>query len=126
MIFYNYDYKETNIFESNIIISPSPPGKKIKKLNALSAGEKALTAISILFAIYQKKPSPFCVLDEVDAPLDDVNTNIFTDVLKLYSKKTQFIIVTHNKLTMNSSDLLYGVTQEDKCISKILSVNLND
>ncbi len=117
---------QDNPLESNIIIAPSPPGKKVKKLNVLSAGEKALTAISILFAIYQKKPSPFCVLDEVDAPLDDFNTKNFTDVLKLYSKKTQFIIVTHNKLTMNSSDLLYGVTQEDKGISKILSVNLND
>ena len=115
-----------NPLESNIIISPSPPGKKVKKLNVLSAGEKALTAISILFAIYQKKPSPFCVLDEVDAPLDDFNTKNFTDVLKLYSTKTQFIIITHNKLTMNSSNLLYGVTQEDKGISKILSVNLND
>ena len=117
---------QDNPLESNIIIAPSPPGKKVKKLNVLSAGEKALTAIWILFAIYQKKPSAFCVLDEVDAPLDDFNTKNFTDVLKLYSKKTQFIIVTHNKLTMNSSDLLYGVTQEDKGISKILSVNLND
>ena len=115
-----------NPIESNIIISPSPPGKKVKKLNVLSAGEKALTAISILFAIYQKKPSPFCVLDEVDAPLDDSNTKNFTDVLKLYSNKTQFIIITHNKLTMKSSSILYGVTQEDKGISKILSVKLND
>ena len=115
-----------NPIESNIIISPSPPGKKVKKLNVLSAGEKALTAISILFAIYQKKPSPFCVLDEVDAPLDDSNTKNFTDVLKLYSNKTQFIIITHNKLTMKSSNILYGVTQEDKGISKILSVKLND
>ena len=115
-----------NPLESNIQIIARPPGKKVKKLNALSAGEKALTAISILFAIYLKKPSPFCVLDEVDAPLDDNNIYKFTNVLKDFSKKTQFIIITHNKLTMNNSNLLYGVTQEQEGISKVVSVKLNN
>ncbi|MDC0145686.1 chromosome segregation protein SMC, partial [bacterium] len=115
-----------NPLESNIEIVAKPPGKKVKKLNSLSAGEKALTAISILFAIYLKKPSPFCVLDEVDAPLDDNNVYKFTNVLKKFSKKTQFIIITHNKLTMNQCDLLHGVTQEQEGISKIVSVKLNN
>ena len=115
-----------NPLESNIEIIAKPPGKKVKKLNSLSAGEKALTAISILFAIYLKKPSPFCVLDEVDAPLDDNNVYKFTNVLKEFSKKTQFIIITHNKLTMNQCDLLHGVTQEQEGISKIVSVKLNN
>ena len=114
-----------NPLESNIEIIAKPPGKKIKKLNMLSAGEKALTAISILFAIYLKKPSPFCILDEVDAPLDDNNIDKFTSVLKEFSKKTQFIIITHNKLTMNQSNLLYGVTQQEEGISKVVSVKLN-
>jgi len=112
--------------ESNIEIIAKPPGKKVKKLNSLSAGEKALTAISILFAIYLKKPSPFCVLDEVDAPLDDNNVHKFTNVLKEFSKKTQFIIITHNKLTMNQCSLLHGVTQEQEGISKVVSVKLNN
>jgi len=115
-----------NPLESNIEIIAKPPGKKVKKLNSLSAGEKALTAISILFAIYLKKPSPFCVLDEVDAPLDDNNIYKFTNVLKEFSKKTQFIIITHNKLTMNQCNLLHGVTQEQEGVSKIVSVKLNN
>ena len=115
-----------NPLESNIEIIAKPPGKKVKKLNSLSAGEKALTAISILFAIYLKKPSPFCVLDEVDAPLDDNNVYKFTNVLKEFSKKTQFIIITHNKLTMNQCNLLHGVTQEQEGISKVVSVKLNN
>ena len=114
-----------NPLESNIEIFARPPGKKVKKLRVLSAGEKALTAISILFAIYLKKPSPFCVLDEVDAPLDDNNTIKFTNVLKEFSKKTQFIIITHNKLTMNQSSLLYGITQQEQGISQIVSVKLD-
>ena len=92
----------------------------------LSGGEKAITAIALLFAIYLVKPSPFCILDEVDAPLDDTNILRFNDVLKEFSKNTQFIVVTHNKLTMENSDYLYGVTQQRKGISKIVSVNLVD
>ena len=91
----------------------------------LSGGEKALTAIALLFAIYLVKPSPFCVLDEVDAPLDDKNIGKFTSVIKKFSDETQFIIVTHNKLTMTESNYLYGVTQQEPGISKIISAKIN-
>ncbi len=111
---------------SEIIISAQPPGKKNNSLRMLSAGEKSLTAIALLFAIYQYKPSPFCILDEVDAPLDDINVNKFTNVIKDYSKNTQFIMVTHNKLTMESADCIYGVTSEKKGISKIISIDFDE
>ena len=88
----------------------------------LSAGEKSLTAIALLFSIYQYKPSPFCILDEVDAPLDDMNIQKFTRVLKQFSEETQFIIVTHNKLTMEAANYMYGVTMEKKGVSKLVSV----
>jgi chromosome segregation protein len=108
---------------SEITIFAQPPGKKNNSLRMLSAGEKSLTAIALLFAIYQYKPSPFCILDEIDAPLDDINVNKFTKVIKDYSKNTQFIMVTHNKLTMESTDCIYGVTSERKGISKVISIN---
>ena len=84
-----------------------------------------MTAISLLFAIYQVKPSPYCILDEVDAPLDDVNIRKFTKVLQKFCNETQFIIVTHNKLTMEIADYMYGVTQERKGLSKLVSVKLD-
>ena len=108
---------------SELTIFAQPPGKKNNSLRMLSAGEKSLTAIALLFAIYQYKPSPFCILDEIDAPLDDININKFTKVIKDYSKNTQFIMVTHNKLTMESTDCIYGVTSERKGISKVISIN---
>ncbi|MFA4838503.1 MAG: chromosome segregation protein SMC [Candidatus Neomarinimicrobiota bacterium] len=111
--------------ESQIEIWACPSGKKLRSLKMLSAGEKALTAISLLFAIYQVKPSPFCILDEVDAPLDDQNTSRFTNVLKTFSDKTQFIIVTHNKSTMSIADALYGVTMAEKGVSQIISAKLD-
>ena len=111
---------------SDIIISAQPPGKKNNSLRVLSAGEKSLTAIALLFAIYQYKPSHFCILDEVDAPLDDININKFTKVIKDYSKNTQFIMVTHNKLTMESTDCIYGVTSEKKGISKVISIDFDE
>ena len=110
--------------ESDIEIIAKPPGKKNKTLKMLSAGEKALSATAILFAIYLKKPSPFCILDEIDSPLDDNNIKKFTDVIKSFSNKTQFIIITHNKLTMQESDYMYGITQEEDGISKLVSVKL--
>ncbi|MFQ6614360.1 MAG: AAA family ATPase, partial [Fidelibacterota bacterium] len=100
-------------------------GKKNQSLRMLSAGEKSLTAIALLFAIYQHKPSPYCILDEVDAPLDDGNIRKFINVLKKFSDETQFIVVTHNKLTMEGANVLYGVTMEKKGISKLVSVSLN-
>ena len=111
--------------EADIGIEAQPPGKKNTSLRLLSSGEKALTAISLLFAIYQVKPSPYCILDEVDAPLDDINVRKFTKVLSKFCDKTQFIIVTHNKLTMETADFMYGVTQEKKGVSKLVSVKFD-
>ena len=111
--------------EADISIEAQPPGKRNTSLRLLSSGEKALTAISLLFAIYQVKPSPYCILDEVDAPLDDVNIHKFTKVLAKFCDETQFIIVTHNKLTMEIADYMYGVTQEKKGVSKLVSVKFD-
>ncbi len=108
--------------ESPIQISARPFGKRLLNISQLSGGEKALTAIALLFAIYLVKPSPFCILDEVDAPLDDANIIRFLKLIKHFSSNTQFIIITHNKLTMEAADILYGVTMEQPGVSKIVSV----
>lgn len=110
--------------EAFIEITANPKGKSLLSLNQLSGGEKALIAISLLFAIYLVKPSPFCVLDEVDAPLDDANLLRFIKLLKNFSQNTQFVIITHNKLTMEAADVLHGVTMEKSGVSKIVSVKL--
>lgn len=112
--------------EAAIEVNARPTGKKMRGTTALSGGERALTAVSLLFAIYMEKPSPYCVLDEVDAPLDDANIGRFMELLRHFSNKTQFILVTHNKRTMAAADMLYGVTQEIKGISRIASVKLDD
>jgi len=111
--------------EASISIHAQPPGKRNQSLRQLSAGEKTLTAIALLFSIYQVKPSPYCILDEVDAPLDDVNIEKFTRVLNNFSVDTQFIVVTHNKLTMESANFLYGVTMEKRGVSQLVSVKLD-
>jgi len=111
--------------DAKIEIYARPPGKRNQALKQLSGGEKALTAIALLFAIYLVKPSPFCILDEVDAPLDDANIRRFSTVLDKFAEDTQFIVVTHNKDTMKSAGTLYGVTMEEVGVSKIVSVNLN-
>lgn len=112
--------------EATIEVNARPTGKKMRGVTALSGGERALTAVSLLFAIYMEKPSPYCVLDEVDGPLDDANIGRFMELLRHFSNQTQFILVTHNKRTMASADMLYGVTQEIKGISRIASVKLDD
>ena len=112
--------------EANIEIIAKPRGKRPTSIDLLSGGEKTLTAIALLFAIYLVKPSPFCILDEVDAPLDDSNIDRYTRILKRFSDNTQFIVVTHNKRTMESAQALYGVTMEEEGVSKIVTVRFNE
>lgn len=111
--------------EADIEIEVTTKGRGLQTLSLLSGGEKTLTAISLLFSIYLVKPSPFCILDEVDAPLDDVNIGRFTEALKGFSNNTQFIVVTHNKRTMEAAQTMYGVTMEEEGVSKIVSVQFN-
>lgn len=111
--------------ESRVEILVAPPGKRIGALTLLSGGEKTLTAISLLFAIYMEKPSPFCILDEVDAPLDDENTTRFCKLLGHFSPRTQFLVVTHNKRTMEVAQQLLGITMEEEGVSKVVPVKLN-
>ena len=118
--------KPMDILDADIEINVRPTGKKMRGIKALSGGEHALTATALLFAIYMEKPSPYCVLDEVDGPLDDANVGRFMALLREFSKQTLFIVVTHNKRTMAEADMLYGVTQEIKGISRIASVQLAD
>ena len=115
---------ETNILECGIDITVQPPGKKLQNMMLLSGGEKAFTAIAILFAILKINPAPFCVLDEIEAALDDVNVYRYAEYLKKFSNNTQFLIITHRKGTMEAADTVYGVTMEEKGISKLLSMKL--
>lgn len=115
---------EENILECGIDINVQPPGKKLQNMMLLSGGEKAFTAIALLFAILKINPSPFCVLDEIEAALDDVNVYRFAEYLKKFSKDTQFLVITHRKGTMEVADTVYGVTMEENGISKLLSMKL--
>ncbi len=116
----------TNVLESGIEIEAQPPGKKLQSLSLLSGGEKAFTAIALLFAILDVRPTPFCILDEIEAALDDVNVYRFADYLKHYSDKTQFIVVTHRRGTMETANILYGVTMQERGISKLLSLDIDE
>ena len=113
-----------NILECGIDITVQPPGKKLQNMTLLSGGEKALTAIALLFAILKINPAPFCVLDEIEAALDDVNVYRYAEYLKKFAKETQFLVITHRKGTMEAADTVYGVTMEEKGISKLLSIKL--
>lgn len=112
--------------ESSIEIIAKPKGKRPLTINQLSGGEKTLTATSLLFSIYLLKPAPFCIFDEVDAPLDDANIDKFNDIIRKFSKESQFIIVTHNKRTMSSTDVIYGVTMQEQGVSKVIPVDLRE
>ena len=116
---------ESDALESGIDIIASPPGKRLQSIQLLSGGEKALTAMALMFAIFKYRPSPFCLLDEIDAPLDDANIGRFVEMLQGMNDHTQFILITHNRKTMEIADRLYGVTMEEPGVSKLISVQLN-
>lgn len=114
---------EEDVLESGIELVAQPPGKKTQSISLLSGGERALTALALLFAIFRYKPSPFCILDEVDAPLDEVNNERFVRLLREMSSETQFIVITHSRRTMEAADILYGVTMEEAGCSRLVSVS---
>ena len=110
---------------TGIDIMAQPPGKKLQNIDLLSGGEKALVAIALIFGIFMIKPTPFCLLDEVDAPLDDANINRFIELVKEFSRSSQFLLITHNKRSMETANTLYGITMETPGVSKVVSVRLN-
>jgi chromosome segregation protein len=112
--------------DSEIEIIAKPKGKRPLTINQLSGGEKTLTATALLFSMYLLKPAPFCIFDEVDAPLDDANIDKFNNIIRTFSKDSQFVIVTHNKRTMSSTDVIYGVTMVEKGISRVVPVDMRE
>jgi chromosome segregation protein len=117
---------EENQMESGIDVVASPPGKKLQNVLLLSGGEKALTALALLVGIFQYQPSPFCILDEVDAPLDEANVGRFVELVKEMSVQTQFILITHSKRTMQAAPVMYGVTMQEPGVSKLVSVRFGE
>ncbi len=116
---------EDDLLETGIDIVAQPPGKRLQSVNLLSGGEKALTAVALIFSLFMIKPTPFCVLDEVDAPLDDANIDRFADIVREMTERSQFIIITHSKRTMKIVDILYGVTMQEPGVSKLVSVRVS-
>jgi chromosome segregation protein len=116
---------DNDLLDTGVDIIVQPPGKKLQSITLLSGGEKALTAVSLLFAIFLTKPSPFCFLDEVDAPLDDANIDRFIEMIQEMSAHSQFVLVTHNKKSMQAAEVLYGITMGEPGVSKVVSVRMN-
>jgi chromosome segregation protein len=117
---------EQDLLETGVDIITRPPGKRIQNMDLLSGGEKALTAVALIFSIFLTKPSPFCILDEVDAPLDDANLVRFNEMLRKLAGQTQFLVITHNKRSMEEADSLYGVTMEEPGASSVVSVQFTE
>jgi chromosome segregation protein len=117
--------EEGDILETGIDIFAQPPGKRLQNMDLLSGGEKSLTAVALLLALFMVKPAPFCLLDEVDSLLDDMNTFRVIEQLKDMAEDSQFILITHNKKTMEAANTLYGITMEEKGVTKVVSVKLS-
>jgi len=117
--------EDVDLLEAGVEIMAQPPGKKNSTVEQLSGGEKALTAVALVFSIFLIKPSPFCILDEVDAPLDEANVDRYNELVREMTDRSQFIVITHNKRTMEAADNLYGVTMQEPGVSKLVSVNLS-
>jgi chromosome segregation protein len=118
--------EDEDVLECGIEIIASPPGKRLQNISLLSGGEKAMTAVALLFALFRYRPSPFCVLDEVDAPLDEANVGRFTRMLRDLTPETQFILITHNRRSMEAADLLYGITMDEPGVSRVISMRLDN
>jgi chromosome segregation protein len=115
---------DNNLLETGVTVMARPPGKRNSTIHLLSGGEKALTAVAIVFAIFQLNPAPFCLLDEVDAPLDDANVIRYCETLKTLSQKTQLVYITHNKISMEMADVLIGVTMSEPGVSRLVAVDV--
>jgi len=120
------DSEEKDVLECGIEIVARPPGKQLRSISLLSGGERTMTCVALLLAIFRSRPSPFCVLDEVDAALDEANIDRFVEVLKQFMSSTQFLVVTHSKRTMSCADTLYGITMQESGVSKRVSVRFED
>ncbi|MBS1485336.1 MAG: hypothetical protein HP060_00840 [Opitutales bacterium] len=114
-----------DVLDSGIEIVARPPGTVLKSLSLLSGGQRTMTAVSLLFAIYMVKPSPFCVLDELDAPLDDANIGRYTDILKEFTRYSQFLVISHSKKTVSAADTIYGVTMQERGVTRLISMRFN-